>query len=130
MIQVQARMLCPEWLKIKAKDSSIAAAVVHHGNCSNQCGWGQGDCWVYRFVDLAELSELMLKVDSDLIVGDSPSEPAPPAKRGGGRKSKTDKMVVAKETGVTVIVESFLPDDPLDVLDRDNADDEDLDDLL
>jgi hypothetical protein len=58
MIQLQIRTLCPEWLKIKA-NPGIAAATDHHGNCPNQCGWALNECWVYKFVDLAELRDLL-----------------------------------------------------------------------
>jgi hypothetical protein len=119
MTQVQVRTLCPEWLKIKAKDPGIAAATAHHGNCPNQCGWGSSECWVYRFVDLAELSELILKADSDLIVADAaPAVAASPAKR--GRKAKagaaTAAAVVPLELEHAAPLEDLLDDDNLDEL--------------
>lgn len=114
MSQVQIRTLCPEWLKVKAKDSSVAAATAHHGNCPQSCGWGVNECWVYRFVDLAELSELLLKADSDLIVADAPS-----AKR--GRKSKTPVLV--PESSIPITPQELQDYPGVDPLDDDNLDD-------
>jgi len=126
--QVQIRTLCPEWLKVKAKDSSVAAATAHHGNCPQSCGWGVNECWVYRFVDLAELRDLLdgptpaeqeqqvleeIRISDDELLGR-----LSPRKR--GRKLKTP-------------AQSSIPITPQELQDYpgvDPLDDDNLDDLL